>query len=74
MLVFQDEADAVDKIVAVLNSGDEQESLRTHLRQNVGRFSPQTFQAQIRQEVEAFLKRTGSERMPPAAARGTETV
>jgi glycosyltransferase involved in cell wall biosynthesis len=73
-LIFKDEADAVNKIEAVLNNSAEQETLRAHLRQNAGRFSPQSFQAQIRQEVEAFLERTGSERMPPAPARGAEKV
>lgn len=71
-LVFQDEADAVNKIDAVLNSRAEQERLRTHLRQNAGRFSPQSFQARIRQEVDEFLKGTGLSRMPPAAVHGTE--
>jgi glycosyltransferase involved in cell wall biosynthesis len=55
-LVFKDEADAVDKIVAVLKSGAEQENLRSHLRQRAERFSAESFQTQIRQVVENFLK------------------
>lgn len=55
-LVFQDEADAVDKIEAVLRSNIEQENLRNHLRQTANRFSPESFQAQIRQVVKDFLK------------------
>ncbi|HXW16309.1 MAG TPA: glycosyltransferase family 4 protein [Terriglobia bacterium] len=55
-LVFNDEADAVDKIEAVLKSSVEQENLRHHLRQSARRFSPESFQTQIRQVVKDFLK------------------
>ena len=56
-LVFEDEADAVGKIEAVLKSSAEQEHLRDHLRQSAKRFSPESFQAQIRQVVKDFLKK-----------------
>ncbi len=56
-LVFEDEADAVGKIEAVLKSSAEQERLRDHLRQSAKRFSPESFQAQIRQVVKDFLKK-----------------
>jgi glycosyltransferase involved in cell wall biosynthesis len=55
-LVFKDEADAVDKIEAVLKSSAEQENLRNHLRQSAKRFSPESFQTQIRLVVKDFLK------------------
>ena len=55
-LVFKDEADAVEKIAAVLTSNAEQETLRNHLRQSANRFSTESFQAQMRQVVEDFLK------------------
>jgi glycosyltransferase involved in cell wall biosynthesis len=55
-LVFKDEADAVDKIEAVLKSSAEQENLCNHLRQSAKRFSPESFQTQIRQVVKDFLK------------------
>jgi glycosyltransferase involved in cell wall biosynthesis len=55
-LAFQDEADAVEKIEAVLTSSAQQEALRNHLRQNANKFSPDSFQAQIRQAVKDFLK------------------
>lgn len=55
-LVFQDDADAMDKIDAVLRSNAEQENLCQHLRQSANRFSPASFQAQIHQAVKDFLK------------------
>ena len=55
-LIYNDVGDAVEKIEAVLNSNAEQENLRNNLRRNADRFSPQSFQAQIRQAVEAYLK------------------
>jgi len=55
-LVFKDEADAVDKIEAVLTSVAGQENLRNHLRQSAKRFSPESFQTRIRQIVKDFLK------------------
>lgn len=58
-LIFKDEADAVEKIDAVLRNNVDQESLRHHLRQSTNRFSPQSFQAQIRQAVRDFLKEEG---------------
>jgi glycosyltransferase involved in cell wall biosynthesis len=54
-LVFKDESDAVEKIDAVLKSNAERENLRRHLTGNAGRFSPESFQAQIRQIVGAFV-------------------
>jgi glycosyltransferase involved in cell wall biosynthesis len=55
-LVFRDDADAVDKIDAVLKSSAEQEKLRDHLRQSANRFAPEAFQAQIQHVVRDFLK------------------
>lgn len=55
-LVFRDDADAVDKIDAVLKSSAEQEKLSHHLRQSASRFTPGAFQAQIHQVVSEFLK------------------
>ena len=55
-LVFRDDADAVEKIDAVLKSTAEQERLRHQLRQGATRFAPQAFQAQIHQVVRDFLK------------------
>jgi glycosyltransferase involved in cell wall biosynthesis len=54
-LIYKDEGDAVEKIVAVLTSRSQQEALRHHRRQNADKFSPERFQAQIRQAVKTFL-------------------
>jgi glycosyltransferase involved in cell wall biosynthesis len=55
-LVFKDESEAVDKIDAVLKSDSERENLCQHLQRIAGRFSPENFQAQIRQTVDTFLR------------------
>ena len=53
-LVFKDDGDAVEKIDGVLKSGSEQQKLRRHLQENANRFSPESFQAQIRRIVRDF--------------------
>jgi glycosyltransferase involved in cell wall biosynthesis len=55
-LVFRDDADAVNKIDAVLKNTDEQEQLRAYLRQKASRFAPESFEAQMRQVVKNFLQ------------------
>jgi glycosyltransferase involved in cell wall biosynthesis len=55
-LIYENEADAVEKIDAVLTCEAEQETLRAHLRQGSRRFSQEVFQAQVRQLVEGLLK------------------
>jgi glycosyltransferase involved in cell wall biosynthesis len=55
-LVFRDDADAVEKIDAVLKNAAEQEKIRQHLKQRANRFAPESFQAQIHQAVASFLR------------------
>jgi len=54
-LIFADDADAVDKILAVLASEAKQESLRTHLVDMSQRFSATTFMGIMRRTVADFL-------------------
>ena len=44
-LVYNDDADAVDKIEAMLKSEAEQKRVRCRLAQNAARFSPEIFQS-----------------------------
>jgi len=55
-LVFRDDADAVEKIDAVLKSESEQETLRLHLRNSVSRFSPESFVGQVQEVVSEFVQ------------------
>jgi glycosyltransferase involved in cell wall biosynthesis len=55
-LIYGNEADATQKISAVLASDAEQESLRNHLLRSSHRFSEESFQGRIRQVVKDFLK------------------
>jgi glycosyltransferase involved in cell wall biosynthesis len=55
-LVFRDDADAVEKIDAVLKNDAEQQKIRQHLRESANRFAPESFQAQIHHAVANFLK------------------
>ncbi len=57
-LIFRDDADAVDKIDAVLENAADQDTLANHLRQKAGRFAPRAFEAQMREIVKNFLKGT----------------
>jgi glycosyltransferase involved in cell wall biosynthesis len=54
-LIFENEADAVDKIDAVLAQEAEQETLRAHLRRRSKAFSVETFREAIRRVVAEFL-------------------
>jgi glycosyltransferase involved in cell wall biosynthesis len=56
-LVFENEADAVEKIDAVLANPAEQEALRTHLRQGSKDFSVQTYMGVMRRLVAEFLEK-----------------
>lgn len=56
-LVFDNEAEAVEKIDAVLTHQAEQEILRTHLRQGSKAFSVNTFTEAIRRLVAEFLEK-----------------
>ncbi|MGO8814920.1 MAG: glycosyltransferase family 4 protein [Terriglobia bacterium] len=54
-LIFESEADAVEKIEAVLASEAEEERLRTHLQRTSQAFSVENFQAAMRKVVAEFL-------------------
>ena len=60
-LVFGNDAEAVEKIVTVLASQEEQEKLRAHLAQGSQRFSPTTFMEIIRRLLAGFLERQSKE-------------
>jgi glycosyltransferase involved in cell wall biosynthesis len=53
-LLFRDDEDAVQKIVAVIGNPELQENLRAHLTQGVARFSVERFRNQIRGIVGEF--------------------
>jgi hypothetical protein len=55
-LIYESDDDAVRKIETVLVDSSLQASLRTHLAAGARRFSVESFQGQIRQVVEEFLK------------------
>lgn len=59
-LIFEDEADAVEKIDAVLAHDAEQERLLAHLRQGSTRFSVKTFMEAMRVVVAEFLHNRAS--------------
>jgi len=55
-LIFENEAEAVEKIDAVLTHEAEQETLRAHLRQGSKAFSVNSFTESIRRIVAEFLE------------------
>ena len=55
-LIYENDDDAVRKIETVLTDSNLRASLRTHLAVGAQRFSVESFQVQIRQVVEAFLR------------------
>lgn len=54
-LIFSSEADAVEKIVAVLASESEEEKLRAYLQETAQAYSVENFQAAMRKVVVDFL-------------------
>jgi glycosyltransferase involved in cell wall biosynthesis len=54
-LIFESEADAVEKIVAVLTNEAEEDKLRAHLQQTAQAYSVENFQAAMRKVVAEFL-------------------
>lgn len=56
-LIFENEAEAVDKIDAVLANDAQQERLRAHLQRGSTRFSVETFTKEMRRAVTEFLER-----------------
>jgi glycosyltransferase involved in cell wall biosynthesis len=56
-LIYGNDDDAVQKIVAVLENPALQEALRSHLAQGAARFSVREFEARIRVIVREFLER-----------------
>ena len=58
-LTFEDDEDAVRKIVAVLDSPSMQNDLRAHLARGAARFSVDRFKQEIREIVREFLRGRG---------------
>ncbi|MGA3323498.1 MAG: glycosyltransferase family 4 protein [Terriglobia bacterium] len=56
-LIYENVADAVEKIIAVLTSEAEQEKLRNHLRQGSNSYSVKTFVDEMRRVVAEFIER-----------------
>jgi glycosyltransferase involved in cell wall biosynthesis len=67
-LIYEDDADAVRKIEAVLTNAALQGSLREHLSQGAQRFSVSNFQGAMRNLVREFLE--GERRVVPALKVG----
>jgi glycosyltransferase involved in cell wall biosynthesis len=57
MLTFDSEADAADKIDAVLRDAGKQTELRKHLRERASMFSAENFMRESRAAIAAFLAR-----------------
>lgn len=55
-LLYHDDDDAVDKIIAVLNNDSLREDLRRHLRRQGEKFSAEQFMADLRETVERFIE------------------
>ena len=69
-LIYEDDADAVRKIEAVLANAALQGSLREHLSQGAQRFSVERFREAIRDVVSEFLRDKRTERRDSAQDRG----
>lgn len=61
-LQFADEDEAVDKIVALLENPDREETLRAELIGSMDRFGPDAFMGALRKHVESFPGSTGPSR------------
>ena len=59
-LTYANEADAIEKIDAILTHEAQQEKLRNHLRQGSNSFSVQTFVESMRRVVAEFVQRQAS--------------
>jgi glycosyltransferase involved in cell wall biosynthesis len=55
-LIYEDEADAVEKIVAVLTDAAEEEALRVSLRLGLSAYSVETFVGAVRRAIGEFLR------------------
>jgi glycosyltransferase involved in cell wall biosynthesis len=69
-LIYEDDADAVRKIEAVLANAALQGSLREHLSQGAQRFSVERFREAIRDVVSEFLRDKRTERRDSTQDRG----
>jgi glycosyltransferase involved in cell wall biosynthesis len=69
-LIYEDDADAVRKIEAVLANAALQGSLREHLSQGAQRFSVERFREAIRDVVSEFLRDKRTERRDSTQHRG----
>jgi glycosyltransferase involved in cell wall biosynthesis len=71
-LLYRTEDEAVEKISAVLNSGELQARLRAHLRRQAENFSVESFMRGIRRVVKEFIAKQASReslRVDPSTSR-----
>jgi hypothetical protein len=59
-LLFSNDDDAVEKIIAVLTRQTLREELIRHLRHQAAKFSAEIFMEGLREVVEQFLARSGN--------------
>jgi glycosyltransferase involved in cell wall biosynthesis len=58
-LLYRDDDDAVDKVIAVLNDAELQQKLLAHLRLQGEKFSPENYMRGLRAAVEQFIESNG---------------